>query len=50
VRIRGVEGGRRETVSAGQHASRAAAEQRNSAQVRLGAKWVSPYLLCFEPK
>ena len=38
VRIRGVDGGRRETVSAGLHASRAVAEQRNSARVRLGVK------------
>ena len=39
VRIRGIGGGRIETVSAGQNASRAIARQKNSPHVRLGVKW-----------
>jgi hypothetical protein len=41
VRIRGVDRGRLETVSAGQIASRVIARQRNSVVVRLGVKLVN---------
>jgi hypothetical protein len=49
VRIRGIDWGSLETVSAGHIASRVIARQRNSADVRLGVKWSQVRILSARP-